>query len=63
VVQLCVSHLEFPPTLILNANSSPFLELSSLAGHELYEDVVPCGGIITGVGRVNGYVYVRFASS
>ncbi|KAG2175426.1 hypothetical protein INT43_001073 [Umbelopsis isabellina] len=34
--------------------NSPFLELSPLAGHELYDDVVACGGIITGVGRVNG---------
>ncbi|KAL8686047.1 MAG: hypothetical protein Q9218_007383 [Villophora microphyllina] len=34
---------------------TPFLELSALAGHELYagEDV-PCGGIITGVGTVQG---------
>lgn len=29
-----------------------FLELSQLAAHELYEDVVPCGGIITGIGQV-----------
>jgi hypothetical protein len=35
-------------------NSSPFLELSPLAGYELYEDVVPCGGLITGIGKVNG---------
>jgi len=33
---------------------SPFLELSTLAGHELYDDDVACGGIITGVGRVAG---------
>jgi len=33
---------------------SPFLELSQLAGHELYEDHVPSGGIITGIGRING---------
>jgi len=33
---------------------SPFLELSTLAGHDLYEDDVPAGGIITGVGRVSG---------
>lgn len=36
---------------------SPFLELSQLAGHELYgEEKVPAGGIITGIGRVSGYV-------
>ncbi|EGD75707.1 propionyl-CoA carboxylase [Salpingoeca rosetta] len=33
---------------------SPFLEIGQLAGYELYEDVVPCGGIITGIGRVHG---------
>eukprot|EP01111_Echinosteliopsis_oligospora_P011292 TRINITY_DN3692_c0_g1_i1.p1 TRINITY_DN3692_c0_g1~~TRINITY_DN3692_c0_g1_i1.p1 ORF type:complete len:540 (+),score=162.29 TRINITY_DN3692_c0_g1_i1:64-1683(+) len=33
---------------------TPFLELSQLAGHELYEDHVPAGGIITGVGRISG---------
>lgn len=34
---------------------SPFLELSAMAGHEVYpgEDV-PAGGIITGVGTVEG---------
>lgn len=32
-----------------------FLELSALAGHELYApDVVHAGGIITGIGRING---------
>jgi 3-methylcrotonyl-CoA carboxylase beta subunit len=33
---------------------SPFLELGALAGHELYDDVLPCGGLITGIGRVAG---------
>jgi len=34
---------------------SPFLEFSQLAGHDLYPgDNVPCGGIITGIGRVKG---------
>ena len=34
---------------------SPFLELSSIAGHEMYGgDEVPAGGIITGVGTVQG---------
>lgn len=34
---------------------SPFLELSPLAGFEMYgEDNVPAGGIITGIGRVQG---------
>lgn len=33
---------------------APFLELSALAGHDMYEDHVPSGGIITGIGRING---------
>lgn len=33
---------------------SPFLELSQLAGKDLYgEDDVPCGGIVTGIGKVH----------
>ena len=32
-----------------------FLELSALAGHELYEgEEVPAGGIVTGIGTVEG---------
>ncbi|XP_043262392.1 methylcrotonoyl-CoA carboxylase beta chain, mitochondrial isoform X1 [Colletes gigas] len=35
--------------------TSPFLELSQLAGYKLYEnEEVPAGGIITGIGRVKG---------
>jgi len=33
---------------------SAFLELSQLAGHKLYKENVPCGGIITGIGQING---------
>ena len=33
---------------------TPFLELSALAGHELYDDVVPAGGLVTGVGLIRG---------
>src|SRR4051794_27229492 len=33
---------------------SPFLELSQLAAWGMYEDAVPCAGIITGIGRVSG---------
>lgn len=33
---------------------STFLELSAFAGYELYEDILPGGGIITGVGQVMG---------
>ena len=31
---------------------SPFLELSALAAHGVYEDDVPAAGIITGIGRI-----------
>lgn len=34
---------------------SPFLELSQLAGYKLYDDDVPAGGIITGIGRIQGF--------
>ena len=33
---------------------SPFLELSTLAGYELYGGAAPSGGVVTGVGRVSG---------
>lgn len=33
---------------------TPFLELSQLAAHEVYEDDVPGAGLITGIGRVSG---------
>ncbi len=33
---------------------SAFLELSQLAALHVYEDNVPCAGVITGIGQVNG---------
>ncbi|EDW89083.1 probable methylcrotonoyl-CoA carboxylase beta chain, mitochondrial [Drosophila yakuba] len=40
---------------LLLDKGSPFLELSALAGHELYgEEKVNSGGIVTGVGRICG---------
>ena len=33
---------------------SPFLELSALAAHDVYEDHIPSAGIITGIGRIAG---------
>ncbi|HEX7338506.1 MAG TPA: carboxyl transferase domain-containing protein [Rhodanobacteraceae bacterium] len=33
---------------------SPFLELSALAAHGMYDDKAPGAGIITGIGRVDG---------
>ena len=35
-------------------SGSPFLELSPLAGWELYDTDTPSGGIVTGIGRVSG---------
>ncbi len=37
---------------------SPFLELSLLAAHEVYEDSVPAAGLITGLGFVSGTLCV-----
>jgi len=33
---------------------APFLELSQLAAHDVYDEQVPAAGIITGIGRVAG---------
>ncbi len=33
---------------------SPFLELSTLAGWQVYDEPVPAAGLITGIGRVSG---------
>jgi 3-methylcrotonyl-CoA carboxylase beta subunit len=39
------------------SSRSPFLELSQLAAYKLYgEDDIPAAGIITGIGRVSGYI-------
>jgi 3-methylcrotonyl-CoA carboxylase beta subunit len=41
---------------------SPFLELSPLAAHGMYEDAAPAAGIITGIGRVDGTEVVVVAN-
>ncbi len=41
---------------------SPFLELSPLAAHGLYDDAAPAAGIITGIGRVAGRECVLVAN-
>ncbi|NQU60274.1 MAG: methylcrotonoyl-CoA carboxylase, partial [Rhodospirillales bacterium] len=41
---------------------TPFMEFSALAGHELYKDHVPAGGIITGLGRISGTETVILAN-
>ena len=39
---------------VLLDEGSPFLEFSQFAAYEMYDDVIPAGGIITGIGRVSG---------
>lgn len=39
---------------LLIDKDTEFLELSAFAGYELYEDDLPAGGIITGIGRIMG---------
>ncbi|MBX3695127.1 MAG: methylcrotonoyl-CoA carboxylase [Steroidobacteraceae bacterium] len=41
---------------------APFLELSQLAAMGLYDDEVPCAGLITGIGRVAGRECVIIAN-
>jgi len=40
-------------SLLLDPHT-PFLELSSLAAHDVYMDNVPGAGLITGIGRISG---------
>ncbi len=41
---------------------TPFLEIGQLAGHELYDDVIPAAGLIAGIGRVSGSECVVIAN-
>ncbi len=41
---------------------SPFLELSPMAAHEVYEDPVPAAGLIAGLGLVHGQICVIAAN-
>ena len=41
---------------------SPFLELSPLAAHGMYDDAAPAAGLVTGIGRVNGIEVVVVAN-
>lgn len=41
---------------------SPFLELSPLAAHGMYDDAAPAAGIITGIGRIHGTEVVVVAN-
>lgn len=42
---------------------SPFLELSSLAGHEVYPDPLPGAGLVTGIGLWSWVYRLRDADS
>jgi len=41
---------------------SPFLELSPLAAHGMYDNQAPCAGVVTGIGRVKGTEVVIVAN-
>src|SRR5438552_7689471 len=41
---------------------SPFLELSSLAAHNMYDDEAPCAGLVTGIARVSNREVVIVAN-
>ena len=41
---------------------APFLELSQLAAHGMYDDEVPAAGLITGLGRISGRTCVIVAN-
>lgn len=41
---------------------SPFLEFSTLAGYQLYDDTVPAGGVISGIGQIAGQECVIVAN-
>jgi len=41
---------------------SAFLEIAPLAAHGLYDDAVPCAGVVAGVGRVSGVECVIVAN-
>jgi 3-methylcrotonyl-CoA carboxylase beta subunit len=43
-------------------DGTPFLELSTLAGFDLYDGVPPGAGIVTGIGSVHGVPYVFIAN-
>lgn len=46
----------------LLVDKDSFLELSAFAGHELYDDAVPAGGVITGLARVSGQACMIIAN-
>ncbi|EFJ22508.1 hypothetical protein SELMODRAFT_267963 [Selaginella moellendorffii] len=41
---------------------SPFIELSQLAGFDMYDEQVPSGGIVTGIGSIHGRLCMLVAN-
>ncbi|CAM6101620.1 unnamed protein product [Calypogeia fissa] len=41
---------------------APFLEFSQLAGYELYDEPLPSGGIVTGIGPIHGRLCMLIAN-
>ncbi|QHQ35841.1 carboxyl transferase domain-containing protein [Algicella marina] len=41
---------------------APFLEIGTFAGHGMYDGAAPCGGVIAGVGRVQGRLVMVVAN-
>ncbi|MCB1293052.1 MAG: methylcrotonoyl-CoA carboxylase, partial [Mycobacterium sp.] len=39
---------------LLTDENTPFLELSSLAAYDMYDNASPAAGMVTGIGRVQG---------
>ncbi|MEM0385696.1 MAG: carboxyl transferase domain-containing protein, partial [Nitrososphaeria archaeon] len=34
--------------------NTPFLEIGPYAGYNMYNNEAPCGGIVTGIGKISG---------
>ena len=62
IIIYSTNHFSFNLIFILDRGSA-FLELSQLAGYNLYEkEEVPAGGIITGLGHISGRLCVIVAN-
>lgn len=46
--------------LLLDKNTA-FLELSTLAAYNMYNESIPSAGIITGIGRIHKYFHSIFS--
>ncbi|MEM0910005.1 MAG: carboxyl transferase domain-containing protein [Pseudomonadota bacterium] len=43
-------------------DQSSFLEIGQLAAHEVYDDYVPCAGVVAGIGKINGILCMVVAN-